>query len=73
MPETAQNAASKLSESFSVGNCQIPVIFLADNRNLIPREVTAPFSLQNCINFVVRSIFVCFVLCLYITYIIYVV
>ena len=35
MPETAQNAASKLSESFSVGNCQIPVIFLADNRNLI--------------------------------------
>ena len=29
MPETAQNAASKLSESFSVGNCQIPVIFLS--------------------------------------------
>ena len=53
MPETSQNSASKLSESFSVGNCQIPVIFLADNRNLIPREVTAPFSLQNCINFVV--------------------
>lgn len=49
MPETSQNAASKLSESFSVGNCQIPVIFLADNRNLIPREVTAPFSLQNII------------------------
>ena len=49
MPETAQNAASKLSESFSVGNCQIPVIFLADNRNLIPREVTAPFSLQKII------------------------
>ena len=42
MPETAQNAASKLSESFSVGNCQIPVIFLADNRNLI-------LSLQNII------------------------
>lgn len=53
MPETSQNAASKLSESFSVGNCQIPVIFLADIRNLISHEVTAPFSLQNCINFVV--------------------
>jgi hypothetical protein len=49
MPETAQNVASKLSESFSVGNCQIPVIFQADIRNLIPREVTAPFSLQNII------------------------
>ena len=48
MPETSQNAASKLSESFSVGNCQIPVIFLADIRNLISHEVTAPFSLQNC-------------------------